>query len=132
MYRLLLLTHGWLGWVVFALVTVALAWPPRPDTAPTVRRAIWLALVILSLGGVLLYARYSPFTAGVRANIEVVVTDPTLRYWIFVHPLAGLLAVALIARSGSTSGHPARSSQLNRWSALVVLAVLLIALVWRG
>ncbi|HUR33844.1 MAG TPA: hypothetical protein VM032_08610 [Vicinamibacterales bacterium] len=101
MNRAILVAHGWIAWLGLALVVAALVPHPRFEA----RRDAWArrsrsriagALVLLQLAsGWILYARYSPYTAGLRANLDVALHDPLLRYWNVVHPLAGTLVCAV-------------------------------------
>ena len=99
-YELVLTAHQWIGWAaVVAAAAAAIAalrgggdalqlWAARSSAA---------ALVALAATGVWLYFSLSPFTAGLRANIDVALHDPTLRYWNVVHPLTGVAALGLLA-----------------------------------
>jgi hypothetical protein len=80
-----------------------------------------------------LHLRFSPFTAFVRANVEVVLRDPTLRYWNVVHPALGILSFAivvyhaiLIARSRPDQSRHRRQSL---W-LVAALALMIAATPW--
>lgn len=92
-------------------------------------RGFEVSLAAQVLIGVLLHLRYSPYTAGVRANVEVVVRDPTLRYWNALHPLIGTLPLAAMVGGrlfARRSGSPTAQRRRMR-SALVAAALLTLA-----
>ena len=138
-YNALVLCHAWFGWIAIASAVVALVTsaPLSATLGVRVRRGVELGLTVsLTLQvvtGVLLHLRFSPFTAFVRANVEVVLRDPTLRYWNVVHPALGILSFAivvcraiLVARS-----RPDRSGRRSQLLWLVSgLALMLAAMPW--
>ena len=137
MYDLLLISHAWLGWVAIATAIGALV----TATMPTVNhllpprwfaRGLRISLASQIIAGVLLYFSFSPFTAGVRANVEVVLHDPTLRYWNVLHPIIGLLALAVVVycpldarRTQDADAAHARKV----WLLLLALALMVAAAV---
>jgi hypothetical protein len=99
-YELVLATHQWIGWAAVATAAAAMVTASRRSGHPLERwavRSAAVALVALAATGVCLYFGLSPFTAGLRANIDVALHDPTLRYWNVVHPLTGVAALGLLA-----------------------------------
>ena len=85
-------------------------------------------LFVWFLGSVVwLYFSLSPFTAGLRANIDVALHDRTLRYWNVVHPLTGVAALGLLAWHRRLRG----SGRLSFALAVgLVAATTLTALSW--
>jgi len=120
-------SHFILGWVTVVLLVVLFAsrrgWVPHVE--PQLRPALNACLVVQVLVSLVLHLRYSPYTAGVRANVEVVLRDATLRYWNVVHPLLGLvgLALALWTLNRRPSDTPTPAATV----ALAVAVVLTVA-----
>ena len=138
-YQILLMSHRWLAWIALAAAIAAIGTlSPRHRDGPGRARPIWTwtfqaSLAAQALIGLLLYLRFSPFTAGVRANLDVVLDDPTLRYWNAVHPLVGMLAVGamiggpIYARRADTAEAANRRA---RWALVLAAALSAAAIPW--
>jgi hypothetical protein len=101
-YELVLAAHQWIGWAAVAAAAAAVLGALRKGGGSHAlerwaARGSAIALFALAATGVCLYVSLSPFTAGLRANIDVALHDPTLRYWNVVHPLTGVAALGLLA-----------------------------------
>jgi hypothetical protein len=135
-YDALRLSHVWLAWVSIGIAAGALV-PDLgrpPDRAAAVRtrceRILGVLLACQVVVAAWLHVKYSPFTAGVRANLDVIVGEPTLRLWNVIHPLAGLVALALglwwiTGGRRSTAPH-------TQFGVVVIVALLMAALPWAG
>jgi hypothetical protein len=123
------LIAGWLA-VALAILTVATvvrpAWTRRAARwwAPALRAALGIQLIV----GLLLYLSYSPFTAGVRANVDIVLRDPTLRYWNVIHPVAGVLSCACLTWPHIRRKYLGRSDHPTRVHILVLVIGLVLML----
>lgn len=99
--------HAW-----SALTSVALAGLNVLPGAMTDRRreaaarALLAILALQCVSGILLQVVYSPFTAGVRANVDIVLHDARLGHWNVLHPVLALatLTVAWHARGPARAG----------------------------
>jgi hypothetical protein len=97
--------HAWCALTSAAAAAMLLlagdATEPRRQAA---MRALLVMLALQCASGAVLQVVYSPFTAGVRANVDIVLHDPRLGHWNVLHPVLALvtLAVAWQARRHST------------------------------
>jgi hypothetical protein len=138
-YALLRTAHVWTGWLCVVLLAMHAIGQYSPADGRRVLEGLsrpsdrsralrWCAVGVLLaevIVGLLLHVRYSPFTAGVRANLEVVLRDPTLRYWNVVHPALGVVVLAMCV----WSVRPAQTDPVRAWvSAVAVLVLVLTAL----
>jgi hypothetical protein len=139
LYKALLVSHEWLGWIAIASAIVAIGtafvWTRGgPGLAQRAfARGFRVSLAAQALTGVLLHLRFSPFTAGIRANVEVVLRDPTLRYWNAIHPLIGTLALgaAVCAPIYARRAHTAEAqTRRARWSLVLAAALSVAAIPW--
>jgi hypothetical protein len=129
-YSFLRSAHFWLGWLSAVLV---ITWSvrarlPRLPGVPSETTLRWSASACLAgqlVIALLLHLRYSAFTAGVRANLVVVLRDPTLRYWNVLHPALGMITVAwwLWRLNGMRAGAP----YIDALATAAVLAMILSA-----
>jgi hypothetical protein len=125
--------HLTLSWATLVLLVALFAsrrgWVPRLE--PLLRPSLNACLVVQVVVSLALHLRYSPYTAGVRANVEVVLHDSTLRYWNVVHPLLGLIAlvIALWSVNRRPSETPTRADTAALALAVVLTAAALPSLV---
>ena|SRR5947207_3457130 len=92
MYAAALILHSWIRWaaLVAGVGATILGWHEQSGSMRS--RTDWWGRVLVGaldvqlLLGLWLYLALSPFTAGVRSNVEVVMADPTLRFWNVEHP----------------------------------------------
>ena len=122
-YAAALTLHSWIRWA--ALIAGAgatlMVWRERSGATPS--RTDRLGLMLMAaldaqlLLGLWLYLILSPFTAGVRANVEVVMDDPTLRFWNVEHPAIMLVAVMLV-HVGRVLARKAATGRARRWRLL--------------
>ena len=93
----------------------------------TVAAAGLAVALVLAGGGAVLYFQFSPFTAGMRANADVMLHDPTLRYWNVIHPALGLAASAVAIVALRWRGHTSRGI-LTLPNGFLLLGLVLLAL----
>jgi hypothetical protein len=133
-YAALRLAHFSLSWALLAMLAGWVAWRPGHAEArrSSHRRVRWLlnaCLVSELLVGLILQLSYSAYTAGVRANLDVVLRDSTLRYWNVLHPVLGLVSLAgcaWVVNRASLTPHRIATREL------VAFALLTAAMPWTG
>src|SRR5512138_2436229 len=130
MYARLSEVHLVLSWAMLALLVLCASrrgWRKVPAPALPLRSLVNASVAAQVATSLLLYLRFSPYTAGVRANVEVVLRDSTLRYWNVLHPLLGLLALGCsiwaVNRRGTST--PAAASGLALAGAALLTAALM-------
>jgi hypothetical protein len=142
MYPTVLVLHSWLRWIVLVAAVAATVGAAGDQTIGVFsKRAdrwgliLTIALDVQLLLGLLLYLVLSPFTAGVRANVSVVMRDPTLRFWNVEHLSTMLLAIVLV-HLGRVIAKKAATPESRRRRLLVCfgLATVLIfaGMPWPG
>jgi hypothetical protein len=85
--------HAWCALITVAVAAGGMFAATARDVARPVHRALAGGLLLLLITGLLLQFSFSAFTAHVRANLDVVLRDPTLRHWNVVHPLLAVVAI---------------------------------------
>lgn len=98
MYAPLLTVHLAFSWVCIALLIGLFGlrrWRSSWSMVRPIRALLNASLAVQLCASLLLHLRYSAYTSGVRANVGVVLHDPTLRYWNLLHPALGTLAILL-------------------------------------
>jgi heme A synthase len=124
MYAAALILHSWIRWaaLVAGVGATIMVWRERSGSmrSRTDRwgRVLVGALDVQLLLGLWLYLALSPFTAGVRSNVDVVMADPTLRFWNVEHPAMMLVAVMLV-HIGRVLARKAATARARRWRLLV-------------
>src|SRR5207247_257980 len=90
--------------------------------------ALVVALDLQLLLGLLLYFALSPYTAGVRANFEVVMQDPTLRFWNVDH-VAVMLVAVLLVHVGRVLARKASSVEKRRFRLLLYFGIATLLMI---
>ena len=133
-YAALRVAHFSLSWALLAMLFGRMVWRPGPGEAGRsshvhVRWLLNTCLAVELLVGLALQLRYSAYTAGVRANLDVVLRDSILRYWNVLHPVLGLVGLAgcaWVVNSASLTPHRIATRDL------VAFALLTAAMPWTG
>ena len=138
-YGVVLYIHSVLRWAVVAagLYAAARAWRGRLGGHAWLRADKTAGRIFVSLAdlqllvGVVLYGLFSPVVAGAMVRPELVAGSRGLRFWIFEHPTAALVAIVLAhigfmkARKGGPLAH--RDASLYYTLALLIM---LAAIPW--
>jgi hypothetical protein len=102
-YPLVLMIHSWLRWIALLLGAAATinAFRVRNDETmpPRGRRWDWwfmLALDVQVLLGLVLYFGLSPFTRDAIRDVGLAMRDPRLRFFVFTHVAAMVVAIAAV------------------------------------
>ena len=141
MYSVLLTMHSWVRWaalLVGAGATLNAFWYRGEATLPP-RGKRWdsvfmLAVDLQALLGFVLYFGVSPFTRDALSNVPMAMRDPHLRFFVFTHVAAMLLAVAAV-RAGRVfaMSERARARGTGRYVCFGVALMSMIAGVpWPG
>jgi len=133
-YAAALILHSWIRWaaLVAGLGATLMIWRERSGSTPS-RADRWglvlmAALDVQLLLGLWLYLVLSPFTAGVRSNVEVVMGDPTLRFWNVEHPAMMLVAVMLV-HVGRVLARKAATARAKRRRLLVCFGMATLSMI---
>jgi hypothetical protein len=136
-YGLILYFHSLIRWAVVAagIYATARAWRGRLGAHAWLKadsaagRLFVSVLDVQLLIGLVLYLLYSPIVAGSRVRPDLVAANRGLRFWVYEHPLAGIVAVVLAhvgflkARKGGPLAH--RDAALYfTFALLIVLAAM--------
>ena len=136
-YGFVLYVHSVIRWAVVAagLYAAARAWRGRLGghawlKADTRAGRIFVSVMDLQLlVGIVLYAFFSPIVKGLSVAADVTIGSRGGRFWIFEHPIAGIVAVALAhvgfmkARSGGPLAHR-NAALFYTLALLIVLAAM--------
>lgn len=141
-YAAVLAIHSWLRWaaLLFGAVATASAFRVRHDPTLPVRGKRWdslfmLAVDLQALFGLLLYFGLSPFTRDALNNLATAMHDPRLRFFVFTH--IGAMIVAVVAvRVGRVFTTGESSSSVRRTGRYVcfgiAVAVMIAGVPWPG
>ena len=133
---------AWLRWAALLVGTAATASAFRVRRDPTlpVRGKRWdslfmLAVDLQALFGLLLYFGLSPFTRDALNNFTPAMHDPRLRFFVFTHIAAMIVAVVAV-RVGRVFTTGESSSSVRRTGRYVcfgiALAVMIAGVPWPG
>jgi len=136
MYAIVLSIHNLLRWVVLLTGVYSVlragagivsrgSWLPADEVA---RKLFPISLDIQVLLGISLWAFLSPITTAAFHTAGPVMSDPTIRFYLVEHGLAGLLALAF-AHIGAARARRLKFARARFMSLLVFhgIALVLIA-----
>jgi len=141
-YSTVLTIHSWMRWAALLLGAGATlnAFRVRGDATLPPRGKRWdslfmLALDLQALLGLLLYFGLSPFTRDAMSNLTVAMRDPQLRFFVFTHIAAMVVALAAV-RAGRVLAMSERSAGARGTGRCVcfgiALLVMLAGVPWPG
>ncbi len=142
MYSAVLTIHSWMRWAALLLGAGATlnAFRVRGDATLPPRGKRWdslfmLALDLQALLGLLLYFGLSPFTRDAMSNLTAAMRDPPLRFFVFTHIAAMVVALAAV-RAGRVLAMSERSPGARGTGRCVcfgiALLVMLAGVPWPG
>jgi len=141
-YSVVLTCHSWARWAALLLGACATlnAFRVRGDAALPPRGKRWdslfmLAVDLQALFGFLLYFGLSPFTRDAMSNAVVAMRDPRLRFFLFTHVAAMMVAMAAVrvGRVLATSDRSAVVRSTGRYVGFgIALLVMMAGVPWPG
>ena len=141
-YSVVLTCHSWARWAALLLGACATvnAFRVRGDAAQPPRGRRWdslfmLAVDLQALFGFLLYFGLSPFTRDAMSNAVVAMRDPRLRFFLFTHVAAMIIAMAAVrvGRVLATSDRSAVARGTGRYVGFgIALLVMMAGVPWPG
>jgi hypothetical protein len=141
-YPAVLTIHSWLRWtaLLFGAAAAINAFRVRHDETMPPRGKRWdwwfmFAVDLQALLGLLLYFGLSPFTRDAMNDVALAMRDPRLRFFVFTHVAAMIVAIAAV-RAGRLCAMGDLSSSSRRTGRYVCFGIALLAMVagipWPG
>jgi hypothetical protein len=141
-YPAVLMIHSWLRWIALLLGAAATinAFRVRDDdiVPPRGRRWDWwfmFAVDVQALLGLLLYFGLSPFTREAMSDAGMAMRDPRLRFFVFTHVAAMVVAIAAVRAGRVFATGESTSSRKRTWRYVcfgIALLVMAAGVPWPG
>ncbi len=141
-YAVVLTIHSWLRWaaLLFGAAATASAFRFRHDATLPPRGKRWdslfmLAVDLQALFGLLLYFGLSPFTRDALNDLATAMHDPRLRFFVFTHVAAMIVAVVAVrvGRVFATGDSSSDAQRTGRYVCFgIALAVMIAGAPWPG
>jgi hypothetical protein len=141
-YSTVLTIHSWVRWptVLLGVAATLNAFRVRSDATqpPPGSRWDWLFMLAVDLQallGLLLYFGLSPFTKDAMRDLAMAMGDPRLRFFVFTHVAAMVVAVVAVraGRVFAMSEHPSSARRTGRYVCFgIALLVMVAGVPWPG
>lgn len=143
MYSTTLTIHSWLRWAALLVGAGATlnAFRFRGDATRPPRGRRWdslfmLAVDLQALLGLLLYFGVSPFTRDAMSNVAMAMHDPRLRFFLFTHVAAMMIAIAAVRAGRVLAMSSERSADARGRGRYVCFGIAMLVMIagvpWPG